>query len=155
MERNTTADRPGSGMAGEGRLVFRVSTAGGAIPLLGAEVTLRRSRSEAEEGAAPGGAVVAVLYTDADGKTEVLPLPAPARSLSQLPARDGSPQPYALYDADVRLRGFYSQSYSRIPIFDGITSIQHAALIPLPEANAPDGDRPDDERFVEGAAPEL
>ncbi len=148
-----TGDRPPvNDMTGEGRLLFQVSTAGGAIPLSNAEVTVRRLRSLTT---GEGGEVIAVLYTDSDGKTELLRLPAPAKALSQAPIRDGGALPYSLYDADVRMEGFYNLLYSRIPVFDGITSIQHAPLIPLPEGGAPDGARPDDEIIVEGEAPGL
>ncbi len=148
-----SGDRPSAdAMTGEGRLLFQVSTAGGAIPLPDAEVTVRRLRSLTT---GEGGEVIAVLYTDGNGKTELLPLPAPAKALSQAPMRDGGATPYSLYDADVRMEGFYAQSYTRIPVFDGITSIQHATLIPLPENGAPDGARPDDEIIVEGEAPGL
>ncbi len=150
-------DRPPTAMTGEGRLLFQVSTAGGAIPLEGAEVEVRTRRDPAATGnpAATDGAVIAVLYTGRDGKTEVLSLPAPARSLSLAPARDGTPVPYALYDAEVRLPEFTCQSFIRIPVFDGVTSIQQASLIPLPENGAPDGFSPDGEIFTEGEAPDL
>ncbi len=138
--------------AGEGRLVFAVSTAGGAIPLAGAEVTVRRRRSVAD---GSGGEVMAVVYSDSDGKTDVIPLPAPARSLSLTPPRAGTPAPYALYDAEVILPAYYTQTFTRIPVFDGITSIQQAALIPLPENGFEDGLRPDGERVTEGMAPGL
>lgn len=138
-------------MTGQGRLVFQITTAGGAIPLEGAEVTLRKSRGSTDT----GGDVLAVLYSGRDGKTEALPLPAPARGYSLEPARDGAPIPYALYNADVRMEGFYKQSYIRIPIFDGITSIQRASLIPLPENGYEGGVRPDGEKFVEGESPDL
>ena len=136
----------------QGKLVFQITTAGGAIPLEGAEITLRASRSASDGN---GGEVMAVLYSDSNGKSEVLTLPAPARMLSLEPARDGAPVPYALYNADVKLRGFYSQSYIRIPIFDGITSIQRASLIPLPENGFEGGTRPDGEKFYEGESPDL
>ncbi len=146
-------DRPSAtDMTGEGRLLFQVSTAGGAIPLPDAEVTVRRLRSLTT---GEGGEVIAVLYTDGDGKTEAIRLPAPAKSLSQNPIRDGGAAPYALYDADVHMDGFYNLLYSRIPVFDGITSIQHATLVPLPENGVLDGARPDNEVIVEGEAPEL
>lgn len=147
-----TADRRSAEMTGEGRLVFQITTAGGAIPLEGAEITLRSTRSPSD---GSGGEVIAVLYTGGDGKSEVLTLPAPAKSLSLEPARDGAPIPYALYNADVRLRGFFDQSYIRIPVFDGITSIQRASLIPLPENGFEDGVRPDGEKFFEGESPDL
>jgi len=148
----STSDRPPDEMTGEGRLLFQITTAGGAIPLSGAEITVRLIGEESD---ASRGAVIAVLISGSDGKTDVLRLPAPARSYSLEPARDGAPAPYALYDADVNLDGFISQSYVRIPIFDGITSIQRASLIPLPENGYSDGLRPDSERFIEGESPDL
>lgn len=138
-------------MTGQGKLVFQITTAGGAIPLEGAEVTLRQSRGPTDA----GGDVLSVLYSGRDGKTEVLTLPAPARGYSLEPARDGAPVPYALYNADVRMDGFYKQSYIRIPVFDGITSIQRASLIPLPENGFEGGTRPDGSVFVEGENPDL
>ncbi len=139
-------------MTGEGRLIFQISTAGGAIPLEGAEIIVRTFRSLTD---GSGGEVISVLYSDSNGKTEVLSLPAPAKDLSLTPGRNGAPAPYALYDAEVNLDSFYSQSYTRIPVFDGITSIQHAALIPLPENGIPDGTRLDGEQFFEGENPNL
>ena len=147
-----TADRRSAEMTGQGKLVFQITTAGGAIPLEGAEITLRSNRTASDES---GGEVIAVLYSGGDGKSEVLTLPAPARSLSLEPARDGTPVPYALYNADVKLNGFYGQSYIRIPVFDGITSIQRASLIPLPENGFEGGVRPDNEKYFEGESPDL
>jgi len=144
-------DRPAGEMTGRGKLVFQITTAGGAIPLAGAEVTLRQSRDMGDE----GGDVLSVLYSGRDGKTEAVILPAPARRYSLEPARDGAPVPYALYNADVKLEGFYKQSYIRIPVFDGITSIQRASLIPLPENGYEGGSRSDGETFVEGESPDL
>ena len=138
-------------MTGQGKLVFQITTAGGAIPLEGAEVTLRQSRGPTDA----GGDVLSVLYSGRDGKTEALTLPAPARGYSLEPARDGAPVPYALYNADVRMDGFYKQSYIRIPVFDGITSIQRASLIPLPENGFEGGVRPDGSVFIEGENPDL
>ena len=158
MERNdtnaprSTADRPAADMTGQGKLVFQISAAGGAIPLEGAQVTLRKFRSASDGN---GGEVVAVLYSGSDGKTEVVTLPAPTRSLSLEPALDGAPAPFALYNADVNLDSFFSQSYIRIPVFDGITSIQRASLIPLPENGYSQGLRPDSEKFYEGENPNL
>lgn len=139
-------------MTGQGKLVFQITTAGGAIPLEGAEIILRKFRSETDPN---GGEVVAVLYSGGDGKTEVLTLPAPARSFSLEPSKDGGPVPYALYDAEVNLDNFFTQYYIRIPVFDGITSIQRASLIPLPENGFSNGLRPDSEKFYEGESPNL
>ena len=164
MERNTApgqpsaplSDRPlSTGMNGQGKLVFQITTAGGAIPLSGAMITLRSTRAPDRSGSDTDGNVIAVLFSGTDGKTEVLPLPAPAVRYSLEPARDGSPVPYALYNADVVMDGFYTQSYVSIPVFDGITSIQRASLIPLPENGYEGGVRPDGERFFEGVNPDL
>ena len=158
MERNTPQqpstpipDRNAPDMTGEGKLLFQITTAGGAIPLSGAEIILRAYRSATDT----GGDVIAVLYSDGDGKTQAIPLPAPALRYSLEPSRDGAPVPYSLYNADVGLDGFFNQSYIRIPIFDGITSIQRASLIPLPENGLEGGTRPDGEKFYEGESPDL
>ena len=133
-------DRPPSEMQGMGRLIFQISTARGAIPLEGAKITVRHYDPRAEGG---NGDVISVLYSGQDGKTEVLELPAPARSFSLAPAMDGAPSPYSLYNADILLDNFQPQSYISIPVFDGITSIQRANLVPMPENGASDGVRPD------------
>jgi hypothetical protein len=153
LPRQGAVDRPDTEITGQGKLVFQITTAGGAIPLAGAEIILRKFRSPADSDEA--GEVVAVLYSGEDGKTRVVTLPAPSRSLSQKPSRNGAPVPYALYDAEVNLESFFSQSYVRIPVFDGITSIQRASLIPLPENGYSQGLRPDNERFYEGEGPNL
>lgn len=147
-----TPDRPTGEMTGQGKLVFQITTASGAIPLEGAEIIVRKFRSESDGN---GGEVVAVLHSGGDGKTETLTLPAPARSLSLEPAKDGNPVPYALFDAEVNLDNFFTQYYIRIPVFDGITSIQRASLVPLPENGFADGFRPDGEKFYEGESPNL
>ena len=147
-------DRPSNSavpMSGQGKLLFQITTAGGAIPLSGAEIILRSYRSATDN----GGDVIAVLYSDGDGKTQAVPLPAPAARYSLEPALDGTPVPYALYNADVKLDGFSNQSYIRIPVFDGITSIQRASLIPLPDNGYSDGLRPDGDTFYEGESPDL
>lgn len=164
MERNNpytdrpTADRPTAErapaeMTGQGKLVFQITTANGAIPLEGAEIILRKFRSPADS--TEQAEVVAVLYSGEDGKTGALPLPAPARALSLEPSGDGAPSPYALYDAEVNLENYFTQSYIRIPVFDGITSIQRASLVPLPESGFSQGFRPDGEKFYEGDGPNL
>lgn len=168
MEKRITTDRPSESMTGEGKLIFQVSTGGGAIPLEGAVVTVRqgpiptgwRAPTPGGEGPIPqpfqpAGTIISVMRTGPDGKTPILSLPAPSRTLSQFPSRDGAPAPYSLYDADVTYPEYYTQSYIRIPVFDGITSVQQAALVPLPENGYPDGYNPDSDRFYEGAAPDL
>jgi hypothetical protein len=81
-------------------------------------------------------------------------LEAPSGKLSQAPSQGGI-LPYSLYDAEVFLDGFYRQEYTRIPVFDGITSIQPVNLIPLPANGQTDSLTPDDTRFTEGESPDL
>lgn len=124
---------------GTGSLILSVRTAGGAVPLEGALVTLRRG---SEEGFPDGrwdgsfgssdssGELIAAFLTDRSGQTPRIDLPAPPRSLSQSP---GPVRPYALYSAEVSLDGYYAATYSDIPVFDGVTSVQSVMMIPLPE----------------------
>ena len=147
---------PMADMTGTGRLVFRVTTAQGAIPLEGAQVIVRDFNEEGTTGGgAGGGDTRCILYSGADGRTESVDLPAPSRSLSLEAAPPNQPLPYALYNAQVALSGYYIQNYSRIPLFDGITSVQQADLIPLPENGIPDGSTADENRFTEGQSPNL
>lgn len=137
---------------GVGQLVFRVTTARGAIPLEGAQITVRPHLPDLNT--EDRGQTVAVLYSDRDGKTEPLALPAPPRSDSLTPTDNGV-LPFATYDAEVYLPGYIAPEYTRIPIFDGITSIQTVDLIPLPENGRKDGLTPDDSQFFEGENPDL
>ena len=131
MERNNQAREA---MPERGFLIVSVRTGAGAIPLEGALVTLRGD--EAIEGDA-----IASFITDQSGNTPRITLPAPPRINSESP---NGGKPYASYSADVSLDGYYSNLYTNIPIFDTITSVQTAYLIPLPE----DGSGNTDEEFI-------
>lgn len=144
--------QPLSPDTGIGQLIFRVATARGAIPLEGAQITVWPHIPT--PGEAGRGQVIAVLYTDRDGKTEPLELQTPPKSESLAPMPAGT-LPFASYDAEVYLPGYYAPSYSRIPIFDGITSIQSVDMIPLPENGREEGLTPDDTQFFEGENPDL
>lgn len=136
--------------SGQGYLVVHVTTARGAIPLEGAQVTIR---SYPPQESATRGDVIATLVSGSDGNTPIIPLAAPPRAESMRP---GSAQkPYALYIAEIRLEGYSDQNYSGIPIFDGITAIQPANMIPLPENGQTDGFGPDSTQSFEGGAPNL
>lgn len=140
-------------MTGSGRIIFQVSTASGAIPLEGVQVTVREHYAGGTPG--PNGDTLAVLYTGNDGKTDPLTLPAPARVLSMEQAPNGAPLPFALYDAEVIRAGYYRQEYTRIPLFDGVTSIQRVDLVPLPSASAPDQIGQPRRDITEGVRPNL
>lgn len=122
-----------------GYLKVKVSTARGAIPLEGATVRVRA------EGFGDTGAVYS-LETDSSGLTDILPLPAPPRSLSQEP--NGS-IPYSLWEISVFCDGFISAIFSGVPVYTGITSVQNANLVPLPEGFLPS------ESYNESGTPNL
>ena len=134
---------------GQGYLIIHVTTARGAIPLEGAQVSIRNYLDESTEGR---GDVIATLISGTDGNTALLPLSAPPRSMSLKP---GNGTPFTPYIAEVRLEGYYDQTYSGIPVFDGITAIQPADLIPLPENGQSDSFTPDSSRNFESTPPNL
>ena len=110
-------------MPGRGYLIVSVRAGEGAIPLEGALVTLRG-------GDATEGDAIASFITDQSGNTPRITLPAPPRINSESP---NGGKPYATYSADISLDGYFTNLYTNIPIFDTITSVQTAYLIPLPE----------------------
>lgn len=142
---------------GTGYLIVRATTAGGAIPLEGATVKIWTDAASADNTDAAGdtprrsGDVYRILLTDRDGNTDRIPLAAPPREVSFTPGG----VPYEFYHIDVSFSGFYPQEFIRVPIYDGITSIQNAYLIPLPEGSIQDGDAPLGERVEEGVNPLL
>ncbi|MBQ4066355.1 MAG: hypothetical protein IJD22_01800 [Clostridia bacterium] len=107
---------------GTGFLRIQAVSAGGALPVQGATVLVTDR----------GGESVASLRTDSSGLTPTLSLPAPPRALSQSPA-NGSVIPYSTYTVQIRRDGFYSVDDYSVPVFDGITAIQVANMIPLSE----------------------
>ncbi len=131
---------------GTGYLIVQVSTARGAIPLEGARVDIRTYESETTSDSDTRADVVASLVSGRDGNTARIPLSAPPKAMSE---RAGNGTPYALYQAEVSLEGYYDQTYIGIPIFDGITAIQPAILIPLPENGTASIPRPEGTRFFE------
>ena len=131
---------------GTGYLIVQVTTARGAIPLEGARVDIRSYEDESTSSPDRRGDVVASLISGRDGNTVRIPLSAPPKAYAASP---GNGRPYALYQAEVSMEGFFDQTYIGIPIFDGITAIQPAVLIPLPENGSTGIPRPDEIRFFE------
>ena len=106
---------------GTGYLIVKVSTARGAIPLEDASVNIRGAAPEQTD-------IIYSLKTNRDGATERVPLPTPAKILSQSP---DAQSPYALYSIDVFKEGYADISLNNVAVFDSITSIQPAIMIPL------------------------
>ncbi len=106
-----------------GYLVVRVSTARGAIPLENAAVSIR--------GADPDvSGMLFSLTTNSDGLTPKTKLPAPALSLSQSPE---NPSPFSTWNIDVFKEGYIPVSYTGVPVYSSIVSVQPAVMVPLPE----------------------
>lgn len=119
------------GYTGTGYLLVRVSTASQAIPLSGARVVVR-GNEESFSG------VIAALVSGEDGLTPKIALLTPPRSGSTSPGGKA----FATYNIDITLDGYHALSAQNVPIFDGITSIQPATLIPLPKNGHPDNFSP-------------
>lgn len=118
---------------GTGYLVVRVTTASGAIPVEGALVTVY------EYNTGNGGDILSAQMTNSSGLTQKISLPAPPRSLSLAPDRGKT---YSSYNIKVYKDGYNTQQYISAPIFDGITSVQNADLVPLPENGETDRNDP-------------
>lgn len=132
-------------MSGTGYLQVRVSTAQSAVPLENAHVILRRVKED-------GGGLVKNVYSDRSGLSPRITLQTVSRELSEVP---GNIQPFTTYDMEVSKEGYYTQFYQNVPIFDGITSVQSAEMIPLPQNGYENGLNPDENRFFEGENPDL
>ena len=125
MNRELSSTNP-TEETGQGYLIVRVSTAKGAIPIMGAKVIVREENAVNESG--DRSPVSHVMVSDRDGNTPRLALPAPPKGDSFDPY--GS-IPYKNYTIIVDSPGYYRQQYIHVPIFDTITSIQPAVLIPV------------------------
>ena len=128
---------------GTGFLVVQVTTANGAIPLEGAAVTVRTTGDDKQN-------VLFELRSGADGRTPRVPLQAPPRAESM--SADNPRPPYQGYNIEVVLPQYESAVYNNVPIFDGITAIQQANLVPLPEAGYGGSFTLNDARPIDGNA---
>ncbi len=111
----------------QGSLRFRTYTARNALPVPGANVKISKIIGGSRH-------MFYDLTTDESGQTPVVNVPAPSSSLSQTP--NCAVQPYSLYDADITAKGYIPISIRGLPIFEGILSVQRAALIPAPERSS-------------------
>ncbi len=112
---------------GTGQLTVAVRTAGGALPIEGALVTVSSE-----------GEVIGVFPSDRSGNTELLAIPTPPREASQKPGYDGLP--YATVFIEVDKDGYYSGQYISVPVFPDVITRQPVNLLPLPEFYAGDTD---------------
>ena len=133
------------GYTGTGYLVIRASTASGALPLENASVTVRGNQPNFS-------AVIVELTTGRDGLTPKISLAAPPRGNSEAP---GIENPFATYNVDVQLDGYFPATAQQVPIFDGITSVQPVSLVPLPKNGITDRFDPYSERVTDSVPPNL
>lgn len=104
----------------EGYIQIRAYTADKALPVEGALVAITDKQ----------GGLVASLLTDRDGLTPAVALKTVARGESTIP--DGL-NAYDTYNIEIIKNGFLNFANRDVPVFGGITNIQNAPLIPLPE----------------------
>lgn len=117
-----------------GRLIVKVATGLGTIPIEGAQIfVVPYQKEDMNEGDTYS------LRTNADGLTSVIDLSAPSRSISLSPSDEG--MPYSEYLLTVRKDGYRTVEIVGIPIFDGITSLQSVNLLPLSEDEYVTGDK--------------
>ena len=128
-----------------GYLQFRVTTAQNAIPLENAQVIVRADQAQ-------GGNMIAAVWSDRSGLTPRIALPTVPRELSESP---GNTHPFYTYHVDVSKEGYYTQYYQNVPVFEGISAIQSAEMIPLPQNGYAYGHTPKDQRYFEGENPDL
>ena len=110
---------------GRGYITVNVRTAGGAIPVEGAMITIKTA-------AGADSNVIAVMYTDSGGTSDIVALPAPPRENTLSP---GSKEVCSFYTIDTDRNGYYSVVNNNVPVYDGITAIQQVTLVPVAEGN--------------------
>ena len=110
-----------------GYLIVKVSTASGAIPIENASVIVQGKDDNNQN-------ILLSLLTDRDGLTPRIMLSAPLADLSQTPSP--SSKPYSIYNIDIFKEGYYPQHYNGVPIFQNVTAVQNAKIIPISEFDA-------------------
>ncbi len=129
-----------------GYLIVKVSTASGAIPIENASVIIQGK----DEG---NGDILLSLLSNTDGLTPRVTLPAPLSELSEAPSP--SEKPYATYNIDIFKDGYYPQHYNGVPIFQNVTAIQYAKIVPISELDASNPYTSEGEIFDEYENPNL
>ena len=104
---------------GRGYITVNARTAGGALPVEGALVTISLSET---------GTVVAVTLTDNAGLSEIIELPTPPKENS-LTVSGGEVSSF--YTIDTDKDGYYHVVNANVPVFDGVTAIQQVPLVPI------------------------
>lgn len=107
----------------QGQIIVNVSTASQTSPVPEAAVIVYKNENGSKQ-------VVAFSITDRDGKTQVITVPAPAKSDAQSPSDS---LPFADYDISVRHPMFYTAIRNNVQVFGDELTILNIDMIPLPE----------------------
>jgi hypothetical protein len=104
-----------------GSLRIRTYTAGGALPVKGANVRITGAEED-------NRLISYSLQTDRNGQTEIVNLPAPSvdYSLSPNPAE----VPYSVYDLVITAPGYLPKKINGLTVFSGVNSVQLINMIP-------------------------
>ena len=106
--------------SGSGTLIAQVSTAGGAIPLMGGSGVISDANGEK----------IATQFTDNSGRTPGIKLSAPSAEYSLEPTGF---RPYSTYNMRAEYPGYYTEVFLNIAVFDKIVSVQPFSMDPLGE----------------------
>lgn len=104
----------------EGYIQIRAYTADKALPVEGALVAITSQQ----------GSLVTSMITDRDGLTPAVALKTVSRGESTNPEGMNA---YDTYNIEIIKNGFLDFINRDVPVFGGITNVQSAALVPLPE----------------------
>lgn len=92
-------------------------------PIAGAQVTISRPTPDGDE-------LISLTETGSDGSTPVIEVPTVSRELSQQP---GNIKPYTSYNISVKKAGYFTVDNNNVQVYSGVTAIQPAIMIPIPE----------------------
>lgn len=107
-----------------GNIIMQVSTASESIPIQGATVVISR---ETGNGRAE---LLAILTTDADGRTAPFAVATPDKELSEAPSNQ---QSWSDCDIIVDDPLYHRVIINRVQVFPGVDTLQAVSLIPLEE----------------------
>ena len=111
-----------------GTVRVQVYTANGAMPVVGATVSITRIGANGPE-------LLALRITDANGQTSSAIVQTPDEALSEQP--QDRLQPFATVDIRIDRAGYGSVIVEHVQVFANTQSVQNVELIPLPEAGVP------------------
>ncbi len=127
-----------------GKLGIRAFTASSAYPVAGAFATVRERTEH-------GTHTVAVLETNESGKTPLLSLPTPPKSLSLDP--ESTAPPYSLFDVEINKSGYYSTLSRDVAVYPDTVSVLPVNMIPLPDIS--ESEKYPSDEIVEGGSDAL